>query len=79
MKRVDVFQESSPLLVTAYAGKKSNTMVVLNPTTKPVELEVQWRNCRFKGMERTSSSLNNEYSEVPNVLVIEPGEIVTLY
>jgi hypothetical protein len=79
MKRVDVFQESSHLLVTAYAGKKSNTMVILNPTTKPVELDIQWRNCRFKGMERTSSYLNNQYSEVPNVIVIEPGEIVTLY
>jgi len=79
MKRVDVFQESSHLLVTAYAGKKRYTMVILNPTTKPVELDIQWRNCRFKGMERTSSYLNNQYSEVPNVIVIEPGEIVTLY
>ncbi len=79
MKRVDVFEESSPLLVTAYTGKKNNTMVILNPTTKPVEFDIQWSDCRFKRMERTSSYLNHQYSDVSDVVVIEPGEIVTLY
>jgi len=79
MKRADVSSESTPLLVTAYSGYKSNTLVVLNPTTKPVEFVIQWNNCKFKGMERTSSYLNNQYSKVPDSFIIEPGEIVTLY
>jgi hypothetical protein len=79
MNRVDISSESTPLLVTAYSGKKSNTLVALNPTTRPIELDIQWNKVKFKGMERTSCYLNNQQSKVPHTIVIEPGEIITLY
>lgn len=79
MNRVDISSEFTPLLVTAYSGKKSNTLVALNPTTRPIELDIQWNKVKFKGMERTSGYLNNQQSKVPNTIVIEPGEIITLY
>ena len=79
MKRVEVLQESAPLLVTAYADKKSKTVVVLNPTIRPVEFDILWDTGKFKGMERTSSYHSNQKSKVPETIVIEPGEILTFY
>ena len=79
MKRVDVSPETMPLLVTAYKGKKSNILVVLNPATRPIAFDIQWNNCKFKRMERTTSYLNNQHSEIPDTIVIDPGEILTLY
>lgn len=79
MKRVEVLQESSPLLVSAYADKKSKTVVVLNPTTRPVTFDIQWNTSNFKGVERTSSYHSNQNFKVPETIVIEPGEILTFY
>ena len=79
MKRVEVLHESKPLLVTAYADKKSKTLVVLNPTLKTVEFDIQWDKGKFKGMERTSSYHSNQYAKIPETIIIEPGEILTFY
>jgi hypothetical protein len=79
MKRVEVLQESAPLLVTAYADKKSKTVVVLNPTIRPVAFDILWDKGKFKGMERTSLYHSNQKSTVPETIVIEPGEILTFY
>jgi hypothetical protein len=79
MKRVEVLQESKPLLVTAYAEKKSKTLVVLNPTLSTIEFDIQWDKGKFKGMERTSSYHSNQYAKIPETITIEPGEILTFY
>jgi hypothetical protein len=79
MKRVEVMRESSQLLVTAYSGKKSKTLVVLNPTVRPIEFDILWDKCKFSGMERTSPYCSNQNSQIPETLVIHPGEILTFY
>ncbi len=79
MKRVEVFQESSPLLVTAYADRKNKTVVVLNPTTRPVAFDIQWNTSNFRGVERTSSYHSNQNVKVSETIVVEPGEILTFY
>ena len=79
MKRVEVLLESAPLLVTAYADKKSKTLVVLNPGLRTVEFDIQWDKGKFKGLERTSPYHSNQYVKIPETIIIEPGEILTFY
>ena len=79
MKRVEASAGSSPLLVTAYTGRGLYTLVVLNPSDHPVPFAVDWNSATFHGMERTSCYLENKQSEVSEFLIIEPGEIITLY
>jgi hypothetical protein len=67
------------LLTTAFADGSKATLIVLNRSTEPQKLEVQWTGRRWIEIERTNQYAENEISpSVPNELVVQPGEIVTL-
>lgn len=79
MSRVDAKSSDSDLLTSAFRGANSEaTVVMLNRSTKPVHVTVDWPGVTWREMERTSQYLENAVSAVPPELTIQPGEIATL-
>jgi len=78
MRRVDAQPGNSDLLTAAFTGEKRNTLIVLNRSTEPQRLRVDWNGVRWTRMERTSFYDENIETAVPNEIVVAPGEIVTL-
>lgn len=79
MRRVDATSSNADLLVTAYrAADGDGTMIVLNRSAMPQQIDLQWSGIRWRQMERTSQYLDNQDFDVPRNIVIQPGEIVTL-
>jgi O-glycosyl hydrolase len=79
MLRVDAQSPDSDLLASAFRGANGEaTVVMLNRSTQPVNVKVDWPGVVWREMERTSQYLENAVSAAPPGLTIEPGEIVTL-
>jgi hypothetical protein len=79
MKRIDSVSSSPDLLTSAFANGEKATLIVVNRSTEPQKLDVQWTGHRWTEIERTSLYLENEASaSVPAEIVVQPGEIVTL-
>ena len=78
MRRVDAQTANSDLLTAAFSDGKRNTLIVLNRSTEPQRLRVDWNGVRWTRMERTSFYDENIETAMPNEIVVSPGEIVTL-
>lgn len=79
MKRVGTASSNPDLLTAEFEDSAKATLIVLNRSTEPQKLAVQWTGRRWTEIERTSLYSENEVSpSVPNELVVQPGEIVTL-
>jgi hypothetical protein len=79
MRRVDTKASNADLLTAAFADGDKASLVVLNRSTEPQRLDVRWAGRRWREMERTGLSAENEVSSsVPDDVVVQPGEIVTL-
>jgi O-glycosyl hydrolase len=79
MKRVDSASPNSDLLTSAFADGGKATLIVVNRSTEPQKLDVQWTGERWTEIERTNQYSENETSaSVPAEIVVQPGEIVTL-
>ena len=80
MVRVETSTDCSDLLFSCYTGKQGKTAVLLNRSTKPLQVEVNDFGFTPVWMERTSYFLENEVYEWSknNFLIIEPGEVITL-
>ncbi len=79
MRRVEAKTANPDLLTAAFEDGAKASLVVLNRSTAPEKLDVQWTGRRWSEIERTSLYSENETSSsVPAEIVVQPGEIVTL-
>ena len=79
MVRVDALSSNPDLLVTAYENnEKARTVIAANRSTTPQTLIVTWPGTRWKELERVSQYAENAPDTVPDKIVVQPGEIVTL-
>jgi hypothetical protein len=79
MRRVEAKTANPDLLTAAFVDGAKASLVVLNRSTTPEKLDVQWAGRRWSEIERTSLNSENETStSVPAEIVVQPGEIVTL-
>jgi len=78
MRRLDAQTANRDLLTAAFTDEKRNTLIVLNRSTEPQRLHVYWNGVHLNRMERTSFYDENVETAVPNDVVVEPGEIMTL-
>ena len=81
MVRIDAESSHGDLLVTAYQGKGgAETMILLNRSTAPFSIRLDWPNARRRQLEIASPYRANEVMpEVPVPLLLLPGEIATLF
>ncbi|HEX9199632.1 MAG TPA: glycoside hydrolase family 30 beta sandwich domain-containing protein [Acidobacteriaceae bacterium] len=79
MKRVETVSSNADLLTSAFEDGSKATLIVLNRSTEPQKIDVQWAGRRWTEIERTSLASENETSaSLPKNIVVQPGEIVTL-
>ena len=79
MKRVDAQASTPDLLTAAFSDGPKSTLVILNRSTEPQELDVRWAGKQWNQIERTSLySDNATSSSIPAELIVQPGEIVAL-
>jgi O-glycosyl hydrolase len=79
MKRVETKSSEPDLLTTAFEDGAKATVIVLNRSTEPQRLDVQWVGKRWTEIERTSLYSENEVSASSSAeVIVQPGEIVTL-
>jgi hypothetical protein len=78
MRRVEASSSNPDLLPVAFTDGTRTTLIVLNRSTSSQQLDIDWPGVHWTQLERTSFySLNGE-GNVPAVVTIAPGEIVTL-
>jgi hypothetical protein len=80
MRRVSATSDNPDLLTSAYEDEKGkSTVVVINRSTLPQHLSVDWNGKRWSEIERTSPYLENAVSTtVSSDEIVQPGEIVVL-
>jgi len=79
MRRVEAKTANPDLLTAAFEDGAKASLIVLNRSTVPEKLDVQWAGRRWSEIERTSLYSENETStSVPAEIIVQPGEIVTL-
>ena len=79
MRRVEARASDPDLLTAAFEDGSKATLIVLNRSTEPEKLDVQWAGRRWSEIERTSQYSENETSaSLPPEIIVQPGEIVTL-
>jgi hypothetical protein len=79
MQRVTATSSNPDLLTTAFADATHSTLIVLNRSTTPQRLTVDWIGPKWTELERTSqTSANTTAPYHPDNLIIQPGEILTL-
>jgi hypothetical protein len=79
MVRVGTSSSNADLLTAAFEDSTRSSLIVLNRSTSPQRLKVEWTGKHWEQMERTSQTLENAASTtVPPEVVVQPGEILTL-
>ncbi len=79
MQRVDTLSSNPDLLTAAFEQGAKASLIVLNRSTEPQELDVAWTRRKWTEIERTNLyAENHTSSHVPAQIIVEPGEIVTL-
>jgi O-glycosyl hydrolase len=79
MTRVGSSSTNPDLLTAAFEDSNRASLVVLNRSTTPQRLKVEWEGKHWTQIERTSQTLENAVaSTVPSDLIVQPGEILTL-
>jgi hypothetical protein len=78
MYRVETSANNPDLLTAAFTDGQRSSVIVLNRSTHAQRLHLDWQEIRWSQMERTSFYAENEEKDVPQAIVIQPGEIVTL-
>lgn len=79
MRRVDTTSSSGDLLTAAFEDGTKASLIAVNRGTEAQKLNVHWAGRHWTELERTNLYSENETStEIPNDIVVQPGEIVTL-
>jgi len=77
MTRVSATSDDPDLLTTAFEDAQHTSLIILNRSTEPQRLRVDWAGKHWTEMERTSQTMENVVSALGD-LIVAPGEIVTL-
>jgi len=79
MHRVEATSDNPDLLASAFEGEGKSTLVVMNRSTLPQHLRINWSGKKWVQIERTSPYLENALTtQVSREEIIQPGEIVVL-
>lgn len=78
MHRVETSASNSDLLTAAFTDGQRSSVIVLNRSTQAQHLQLDWQGIQWSQMEHTSFYVGNGESNVPQEIVIQPGEIATL-
>jgi O-glycosyl hydrolase len=78
MSRVDAVSVDPDLLVSAYRGKDGSTAILINRSTAPRRVRIDWPGIRFATAEIASPYRENAVTAAAGAVVVQPGEIVTL-
>jgi O-glycosyl hydrolase len=78
MHRVETSSPNSDLLTSAFTDGNHQSLVVLNRSTSPQKLNIDWPGIRWTSIERTSFYSENVEAPSPNEVIVVPGELVTL-
>jgi O-glycosyl hydrolase len=79
MRRVEANTSNPDLLTAAFEDAARATVIVLNRSTEPQRLDVQWGGRMWSEIEHTGLYSENETSaSLPAEIIVQPGEIVTL-
>jgi hypothetical protein len=79
MARVTSTSNNPDLLTVAFEDAHRASLIILNRSTMPQRLNIQWPAKHWSHVERTSQTLENATSAfVPGDLIVQPGEILTL-
>ena len=79
MHRVEATSDNPNLLASAFEGEGKSTLVVMNRSTLPQHLRINWSGKKWVQIERTSPYLENALTtQVSREEIIQPGEIVVL-
>jgi hypothetical protein len=79
MTRVASTSLNPDLLTAAFEDANRASLIVVNRSTTPQRLKVDWTGKRWTQFERTSQTLENVASTIiPSEIVVQPGEILTL-
>jgi hypothetical protein len=79
MTRVGSSSGNPDLLTAAFEDANRASLIVLNRSTMPQRLKVEWTGKHWTQIERTSQTLENAASTiVPSEVIVQPGEILTL-
>jgi O-glycosyl hydrolase len=78
MTRVGSVSNNPDLLTAAFEDSNRASLIVLNRSTIAQRLKVDWAGKHWTQVERTNQTLENASAAVPNELVVQPGEILTL-
>jgi len=78
MHRVDARVSNSDLMTAAFTNGQQSSLVVLNRSTSTQHLHIDWNDVHWTRIERTSFYSENNEEQVPNEVIVAPGEIVTL-
>jgi hypothetical protein len=80
MTRLGARSDNPDLLATVYAGTAGEkTAILINRSTAPQRVRLDWPGGAFTAMEVASASQGNTVTTpAPKQVVVQPGEIVTL-
>lgn len=78
MKRVESESGDGDLLTAAFTDGARSSLIVMNRSTEAKRLNVAWNGTKWTRMEKTSFYSENVEQAVPDEVVVQPGEIVTL-
>jgi O-glycosyl hydrolase len=78
MHRVEAQTSNPDLTTAAFSDGNRNTLIVINRSTAPQQLHIDWKGSQWHHMERTSFYSENEEKQAPAEVVVAPGEVVTL-
>ncbi|MES2391703.1 MAG: hypothetical protein V4555_08685, partial [Acidobacteriota bacterium] len=78
MKRIALTSSNPDLLASAYSSAKDVTLILLNRSTSPQRIRLNWPGVHFSEQETASLYSANETRTATSEIVVEPGSIVTL-
>ena len=78
MQRVTATATNPDLLTTAFTDANHSTLIILNRSTTPQHLTINWPTPKWTEIEHTTQTAANQTSPMPpGDLIIQPGEILT--
>ena len=83
MQRISATTNNPDLLTTAFTDATHSTLIILNRSTIPQHLTINWptenTTPRWTEIEHTTQTAANQTTPThPDDLIIQPGEILTL-
>jgi hypothetical protein len=79
MTRIEATPSNPDLLASAFTDGKQSTLILVNRSTSPQRLKLNWPATAFTHVEHTTQYSENVESAASTDLVVQPGEILTAF